>query len=84
LFVLHQANKHLVDAIAERLHIPNDKVFDTVSRYGNTGVASPLITYHEAMQQERIRPGDYYVIAGFGRQADGNGMQTEVLVFREP
>ena len=66
LVVPHQANRRIGDAIAERLGVPADKVFQNIDRYGNTTAASIPIALTEARDQGRIRPGDLVVLAAFG------------------
>ena len=66
LVVPHQANRRIGDAVAERLGVPNEKVFQNIERYGNTTAASIPIALTEARDQGRIRPGDLVVLAAFG------------------
>lgn len=66
LVVPHQANRRIGDAIAERLQVPPERVFQNIERYGNTTAASIPIALTEARDQGRIRPGDLVVLAGFG------------------
>jgi 3-oxoacyl-[acyl-carrier-protein] synthase-3 len=66
LIVPHQANQRIADAVAERLGLPGEKVFQNIQRYGNTTAASIPIALTEARDQGRIRPGDLVVLAAFG------------------
>ena len=66
LIVPHQANKRIGDAVAERLGVPPEKVFQNIQRYGNTTAASIPIALAEARDQGRIGPGDLVVLAAFG------------------
>ncbi len=66
LVIPHQANKRIADAVAERLGVPNEKVFQNIQRYGNTTAASIPIALAEARQQGRIQRGDLVVLAAFG------------------
>ena len=66
LVVPHQANKRIADAVAERVGLPNEKMFQNIQRYGNTTAASIPIALAEACQQGRIQPGDLVVLAAFG------------------
>jgi 3-oxoacyl-[acyl-carrier-protein] synthase-3 len=66
LVVPHQANQRIADAVAERLGLPPEKVFQNIQRYGNTTAASIPIALAEAVQQGRIRRGDLVVLAAFG------------------
>ena len=66
LLVLHQANLRIIEAIAGRLHIPMEKVFTNVEKYGNTSAASVPIALTEAQAQGRIKRGDIVVTVGYG------------------
>lgn len=66
LFVPHQANKRILDGVAKRLGIPEEKVFINVVDYGNTSAASIPIALAEAKQQGRFREGDLILLAAFG------------------
>lgn len=66
LVVPHQANRRIGDAVAQRLGIPPEKVFQNIDRYGNTTAASIPIALTEARDQGRIRSGDLVVLAAFG------------------
>jgi len=66
LFVPHQANLRIIDALAKRLKISQEKVFKNIERYGNTSAASVPIALDEANREGRIKPGDYVVVVAFG------------------
>ena len=66
LIVPHQANQRISDAVAERLGVPREKVFQNIQRYGNTTAASIPIALAEARDQGRVHPGDLVVLAAFG------------------
>lgn len=64
--VLHQANQRILDAVAQRLTIPAEKVLSNLARYGNTSAASIPLALDEAVRQGKIQPGDIIATAGFG------------------
>lgn len=64
--LLHQANQRILDAVADRLNIPPEKVLSNLARYGNTSAASIPIALDEAVRQEKIQSGDIIVASGFG------------------
>jgi len=64
--ILHQANQRIMDAVAERLHIPADKVISNVARYGNTSAASIPIALNEAVRAGKIQSGHTIATSGFG------------------
>ena len=66
IFLPHQANIRIIQAAAERMNLPMEKVFVNVERYGNTSAGSIGIAMVEALEQGRIRRGDVIVTVGFG------------------
>jgi len=65
-FVPHQANRRIIDAVAERLGMPEEKVFLNLDRYGNTSAASCAIALCEARDAGKFKKGDKIVISTFG------------------
>ncbi len=66
LFISHQANGRIIQSAAKSLKLPPEKVFVNLDRYGNTSSASVPIALCEAIEQGRVKRGDYLVIVGFG------------------
>lgn len=66
LFIPHQANHRIMDAVRRRLGFPEEKVFSNVDRYGNTSSASVPIALDEAIRSGRIREGDLVLFSVFG------------------
>jgi len=66
LLIPHQANTRIIDAVASRLGIPEEKVFVNIAKYGNTSAATIPIALCEAVEQGRLKPGDVLVIDAFG------------------
>ncbi|MDZ7266465.1 MAG: ketoacyl-ACP synthase III [candidate division KSB1 bacterium] len=66
LVVPHQANLRITEAVTQRLGLPPEKVFSNIQRYGNTTAASIPIALDEALEQGKIKPGDYLILASFG------------------
>lgn len=64
--ILHQANQRILDAVAQRLKIPPEKVISNLANYGNTSAASIAIALDEAVRCGKIKPGDTIATAGFG------------------
>jgi len=63
-FVPHQANKRILEAIADRLGIPHEKVMLTLQKYGNTTAATiPLCLWD---YERKLKQGDKMVFAAFG------------------
>ncbi len=66
LVVPHQANQRILDAVANRLGVPTERLFANVERYGNTGSASVPVALWEAREQGRIAAGDLVLLTAFG------------------
>ena len=66
LIVPHQANLRIIDAIADRLDVPNEKVYVNLHKYGNTSAAAVAIALDEAHREGRIQRGDHIVLVVFG------------------
>ncbi|MDZ8070620.1 MAG: beta-ketoacyl-ACP synthase 3 [Nostoc sp. DedQUE08] len=64
--ILHQANQRIIDAVAQRLNIPEDKVISNLAQYGNTSAASIPLALDEAVRQGKIKPNDIVATSGFG------------------
>nr|WP_283755220.1 beta-ketoacyl-ACP synthase III [Roseofilum acuticapitatum] len=64
--ILHQANQRILDAVAKRLNIPNEKVLSNLANYGNTSAASIPLVLDEAVRSGKIQPGDLIAASGFG------------------
>jgi 3-oxoacyl-[acyl-carrier-protein] synthase-3 len=66
LLVPHQANLRIIQAVAQRLGLPMEKVVLNVDRYGNTSAASIPIALDEAVRQGRVKDGDLVLFEAFG------------------
>jgi 3-oxoacyl-[acyl-carrier-protein] synthase-3 len=66
LYLFHQANLRIIEAIGEFAKIPPEKMFNNVHKYGNTSAASVPIVMHEAYVEGRVREGDLVLTAAFG------------------
>ena len=66
LVIPHQANRRIIQAVAQRLAVPPDRVFDNVNRYGNTSASSIGIAFDEAVRSGRLRRGDLVLLTAFG------------------
>jgi 3-oxoacyl-[acyl-carrier-protein] synthase III len=66
LFIPHQANIRIVEAVAKGLDLPMDRMYVNLDRYGNTSAASVPIALAEAVNEGRIEVGDNVVIVAFG------------------
>ncbi len=62
----HQANVRIIDAFADRLTLPRERVIVNVDRVANTSAASIPIALDEAVRDGRIRAGHVVVLTAFG------------------
>lgn len=65
-FIPHQANHRILQAVAERLEVPIERVFINVDRYGNMSSASTVVALYEAVKTGRVKKNDYIVLVAFG------------------
>jgi 3-oxoacyl-[acyl-carrier-protein] synthase-3 len=64
--VLHQANQRILDAVADRLGVPLERVVSNMARHGNTSAASIPLALDEVVRAGKLQPGDIIATAGFG------------------
>ncbi len=62
----HQANIRIIEAIAERVHIPRERIVVNLQEYGNTSSASIPLAMDEARRDGRIQPGHKCLLIAFG------------------
>jgi 3-oxoacyl-[acyl-carrier-protein] synthase III len=66
LFIPHQANMRIIEAVAKGLNLPMDRMYVNLDRYGNTSAASVPIALAEAVNEGRVKIGDHVVLVAFG------------------
>jgi len=66
LFVLHQANIRINEMAAKQLGIPEEKVFNTIHKFGNTTAATIPLGLDEAVKAGVLKPGMLVLSAAFG------------------
>lgn len=64
--VLHQANQRILDAVAQRLNLPSERVVSNMAHHGNTSAASIPLALDETIQAGKIKTGDIIATSGFG------------------
>jgi 3-oxoacyl-[acyl-carrier-protein] synthase III len=63
----HQANIRIIDAVAKRFeHLPPERVYKTVHKYGNTSAASVGITLDEMLNEHDLQLGESILLTAFG------------------
>ena len=76
-FVLHQANKRIIDRVAKRLGAPEEKFFENIQHYGNTSAASIPIALDEMVEKGLLKKGQKIVCVGFGAGLTWGGALLE-------
>jgi 3-oxoacyl-[acyl-carrier-protein] synthase-3 len=66
LLIPHQANIRIIQAVAEHLNVPREKVVTNVERYGNTSSASIPLALEEAWNDGRIKSGSKVLFTALG------------------
>jgi 3-oxoacyl-[acyl-carrier-protein] synthase-3 len=66
LFIPHQANVRILNAVSDVLGISRDKVFVNLDRYGNTSAGSIPLALDEAVRSQEFRRGKKVLLSGFG------------------
>lgn len=66
LLIPHQANLRIIQAMAERLKMPMDKVVLTIQKYGNTSAASIPMALDEAVREGRVKENSLVLFEAFG------------------
>ena len=62
----HQANKRIMDSIAKRLNLPDEKIVVTVDRQANTSAATIPLALAEASADGRLKPGHVIALSALG------------------
>lgn len=65
-YLLHQANQNLINQVARSLHVPQERFFSNIRRYGNTSSASVLIAAAEWTSAHGFKSGEHVVMSVFG------------------
>jgi 3-oxoacyl-[acyl-carrier-protein] synthase-3 len=77
LMIMHQANLRINEGVQKRLGLPDEKVFNNITNYGNTTAGTIPIAFHEALEQERAKPGDLVCFVGLG-----SGLNWGAILYR--
>lgn len=76
-FVPHQANLRIIEAVANRIGFPMEKVIINLDRYGNTSAATIPTALDEAIRDGRIQKGQTVLTDAFG-----SGLTAGAMLFR--
>ena len=66
LFIPHQANQRITDAVAGKLNVEEARVYSNIAQHGNTSSASIPIALDECVTSGRIKEDDIVLMASFG------------------
>ena len=66
LFIPHQANMRIIEAVGSRLGVTESQLFTNLEHYGNTSSASIPLALFEALAAGRVRPGGRVLMTAFG------------------
>jgi 3-oxoacyl-[acyl-carrier-protein] synthase III len=66
LFVYHQANARILTAVGERLGLDDDRIVNSIDRYGNSSAATLPIALVDARERGMVEPGMNVLLAAFG------------------
>jgi 3-oxoacyl-[acyl-carrier-protein] synthase-3 len=65
-FIPHQANRRIIEATADRLGMPLERVVINIDRYGNTTAGTIPLAMDTAVKEGRLKKGDLVLLASFG------------------
>ncbi|MCK4776870.1 MAG: hypothetical protein KAS39_00740 [Actinomycetia bacterium] len=66
MYIGHQANARITEAIAATLRVKNEKLPSNIAYYGNTSAASIPILLAELVRDKKLKTGEYVILTAFG------------------
>lgn len=66
LFIPHQANIRIIDAVKNKLGLKDSQCIVTVDKFGNTSSASIPMAINDAFENKRLKKGDLMLLDAFG------------------
>jgi len=66
LFVSHQANRRIIQSVADKIGMAEDKVIINIDRFGNTTAATIPLALNDAVESGRLKKGDLVLLASVG------------------
>jgi len=66
LYIFHQANKYMLDALRKKLKIPEEKFYIFMSNCGNTVSSTIPIALYNAIKENKVKVGSKIMVVGFG------------------
>jgi 3-oxoacyl-[acyl-carrier-protein] synthase-3 len=65
-FICHQSNIRIIDAAKDKLHLPEDRVYINIDKFGNTSAGSVGLCFDQLWRAGKIKPGEYILFVAFG------------------
>ena len=66
LYIPHQANLRIIEAVAKKAGVTKEKVYINVHKYGNMSAATTIVALDEAFREGKIKKGDLVELVAFG------------------
>ena len=66
LYIPHQANLRIIDAVAKKAGVTKEKVYINVHKYGNMSAATTIVALDEALKEDKIQKGALVELVAFG------------------
>ena len=66
LYIPHQANLRIIEAVAKKTGIAREKIYINVHKYGNMSAATTIVALDEAYQEGRVKKGNLVELVAFG------------------
>ncbi|MBO7611491.1 MAG: ketoacyl-ACP synthase III [Elusimicrobia bacterium] len=66
LYIPHQANIRIIEAVAKKAGVTKEKVYVNVHKYGNMSAATTIVALDEAYREGRIKKGNLVELVAFG------------------
>jgi len=76
--ILHSANLRIIEAVANEIGYPMEKMLTSIAQFGNTSSASIPLAWDLARQAGKIKKGDKMLLLGFGGGLTYAGAIVEV------
>ena len=66
LYIMHQANQFMLEAIRKKAKLPQEKFYISMKKVGNTVSSTIPIAIKSAIEEKKIKRGSKVLLAGFG------------------
>ncbi|MBX7231014.1 MAG: ketoacyl-ACP synthase III [Bdellovibrionales bacterium] len=73
-FIMHQANLRIIEAVADHLNIPKQKILTNIDQTGNTSSASIPILFNQSIDKNLVQRGQTILMAAFGAGLTSGGI----------